>query len=268
MSGNAEGLETDYDARFSGIQRLYGLEGQRRIRAAHVCIVGIGGVGSWAVEALARSGIGELTLVDLDDVCLSNVNRQLHAITSDVGKPKVLAMKNRVAEINPMCGVNAIEEFFTESNCDSVLRGGFDYLLDAIDAISKKALLLARCRELNIPVITVGGAGGRRDPTCIQVADLTKVTHDRMITQVRKVLRQRHGFPRAPKQFGIECVFSPEQLVYPQTDGTVCATKEAGSDLRLNCASGYGTASFVTGAFAFMASARITNQIATRCRQG
>lgn len=249
---------SDFEQRFSGIQRLYGAMELERLRRAHVCVVGIGGVGSWAVEALARSGIGQLTLVDLDEVCVSNVNRQLHALDGEVGKTKVEVMAERSRAINPECIVHSLPEFFTEANADRILGTRFDAVLDAIDNVPNKCLLIARCRERNLPIVTTGGAGGRKDPTRIRVADLALTTHDALLQAVRKKLRDDFGFPREPKKvFGVDCVFSDEPQVYPHSDGSVCAKREAGSDLRLNCESGYGTASFVTGTFGFVAAAQV-----------
>lgn len=253
----------DYESRFSGLGRLYGVAGQERLRRAHVCVVGIGGVGSWAVEALARSGVGALTLVDLDDVCISNVNRQVPALTGQFGKPKVESMRERILAIHPGCDVHARREFFSPGTADAVLQTRFDFLFDAIDSVTAKCLLISACRDRRIPVVTTGGAGGRRDPTQVRVEDLARTTHDRLLQEVRGRLRKLHGFPReSRRRFGIDCVYSPEPVVYPAEDGGVCATREAGTDLRLDCRSGYGTASFVTGTFGFVAAAHIVRKIA------
>lgn len=251
-----------YGVRFGGIGRLYSKEGLERLRRAHVCVIGVGGVGSWAVEALARSGIGALTLVDMDDICVSNVNRQIHALDGEIHKPKVETMAARVHAINPACVVHAELAFFVQANARKILEPRFDFVLDAIDAVQEKALCIALCRELKIPVITSGGAGGRRDPTQVRVDDLSRATHDRLLVSLRKTLRADHGFSRTEKKFGVECVFSPEPLVYAQSDGSVCDTKEAGSALRLDCRAGFGTATFVTGTFGFVAAARIVSRIA------
>ena len=221
---------TNHEARFGGILRLYGRNGQERLRQAHVCVVGIGGVGSWAVEALARSGVGELTLVDLDDVCISNVNRQLHAITGEFGKPKVEVMAARVKLINPDCIVHAEQVLFTASTAEKLLAKNYDCVLDAIDQTPMKALLIASCRDRKLPIVTTGGAGGRRDPTAIRVEDLARSTHDGLLSATRKLLREEHGFPRDPKQnFGVVCVFSAESQVFPASSGEVCERPEAGS---------------------------------------
>jgi tRNA A37 threonylcarbamoyladenosine dehydratase len=253
---------TQHEVRFGGIERLYGREGAARLRAAHVCVVGIGGVGSWAVEALARSGIGELTLVDLDDVCISNVNRQVHALNGAFGKPKVEVMAARVQAINPDCRVHARQEFLLASNAESILKGGFNHVFDAIDRVSMKALLIARCRASDVPVITAGGAGGRQDPTAIEVTDLGFSSHDRLLSQVRKELRVKHGFPRGDQAFGVNAVFSREAQVYAQDDGSVSCERGDTSDFRIDCSTGFGTASFVTGAFGLMAASRIVQRIA------
>ena len=251
-----------YDARFGGIRRLFGDEGQQRLRRAHVCVIGLGGVGSWAVEALARSGIGELTLVDLDDVCVSNVNRQLHALDGELGKPKVEVLARRVQAINPDCAVHPVQAFFLKSNAREILQARYDYVLDAIDSPARKCLLIALCRECAIPVITTGASAGRRDPTAVEVVDLAFSSHDRLLQEVRKKLRTRHGFPRGDGPFGVECVVSREPVIYPGKDGSVCAAPVAGADLRLDCNSGFGTAGFVTGTFGLVAASRIVRSIA------
>ncbi len=251
-----------YQRRFGGIGRLYGTEGLSRIRRAHVCIVGLGGVGSWAVEALARSGVGELTLVDLDDVCISNVNRQLHALDGELGKPKVEVMARRVHAINPDCIVHPLQAFFLKSNASAILQTRFDAVLDAIDSPARKCLLIALCRERGIPVITTGASAGRRDPSAVHVTDLAFSSHDRLLQEVRKKLRTRHGFPRGNEPFGVDCVLSREPVVYPGKGGAVCDQRGPEPDLRLDCDSGFGTASFVTGTFGFVAASRIVQWIA------
>ena len=254
-------MTKNYEARFGGIRRLFGVNGQERLKQAHVCVVGIGGVGSWAVEALARTGVGAITLVDLDDVCISNVNRQLHAVTGEFGKPKIIVMTQRVLAINPDCHVHALHSLFTKSTADEILATRYDGLLDAIDSPSLKALLIARSREGGIPVVTTGGAGGRRDPAAVRVEDMARTTHDALLQTTRKILRAEYGFPRGEKKFGVPCVYSPEAPVFPAKDGSVCERPEPGSNLRLDCRSGYGTACFVTGAFGFAAAAEIVKLI-------
>ncbi len=254
---------SDFSDRFGGIQRLYGRDGLERLRAAHVCVVGLGGVGTWAAEALARSGIGALTLVDLDEVCVTNINRQLHALTETIGHAKVDAMARRINAINPDCRVTVEQKFFNEETAVKLLTPKFDFVIDAIDSVTNKVLLLARCHQKKIPVIACGGAGGRRESTSVRLADLAQATHDRLFAQIRKLLRQEHGFPAAGKLMGIPCVFSAESPVFPQTDGTVCETRvPEGADSRLNCAGGLGSATFVTGAFGFAAAGYVVRKIA------
>jgi len=246
--------KSDFDSRFGGIERLYSAEGLERLRRARVCVVGIGGVGSWAVEALARSGVGHITMVDLDDICVSNINRQLHAVEETVGRPKVSVMAARIAAINPACEVRALAEFFNEASADAILQHGYDWVFDAIDHLANKCLLIARCRQKEIPIISSGGAGGRKNPLRIGLADLSQTSSDPLLQQVRKRLRLEHGFPTDPRTpFNVPCVFSREAPVYPPG----C---EPGG--RLNCDSGYGAASFVTGAFGFAAVSRIVSSIA------
>lgn len=262
--GPSSQMSWSYKRRFSGVGRLLGTAGLERLRQSHVCVIGLGGVGSWVVEALARSGIGALTLVDLDDVCISNVNRQLHALDGELGRPKVEVMARRVKLINPECAVHPVHSFFLKSNADEILSVTFDHVVDAIDRPSLKCLLIARCRERQIPVITAGGAGGRRDPTAIQTADLAFSSHDALLQEVRRGLRKEYGFPRGNEPFGVECVFSREAPVFPAGDGTVCNERPASPDLRLDCRSGFGTASFVTGAFGLVAASRVVRHLAEK----
>jgi tRNA threonylcarbamoyladenosine dehydratase len=251
-----------YRARFGGIGRLFGEEALERLRRAHICVIGLGGVGSWAVEALARSGVGVLTLVDLDDVCISNVNRQLHAVEGDLGKPKVEVVARRVRAINPDCVLHALQAFFLKSNANEILQGYYDYVLDAIDSPARKCLLIALCRDKAIPIITIGASAGRRDPTAVEVVDLAFSSHDRLLQEVRKKLRTRHAFPRGDQSFGVDCVVSREPVSYLGKNGSPCPAPEPGADLRLDCDNGFGTAGFVTGTFGLVAASRIVQHIA------
>lgn len=256
-------MDADYEKRFSGVGRLVGLAGLERLQRARVCVIGIGGVGAWTVEALARSGVGSLTLMDLDDICLTNTNRQIHAVEGNYGLPKTEVMAARVRAIQPGCTVEVFSRFFTAATASQVWDGGFDCVVDAIDSLSNKCLLLAGCRERGIPVVATAGAGGRRDPTAVRVVDLTEVFNDGLAASVRKKLRREYGFP-GEKQgaFGVPCVFSTERAVFPKEDGTVCEVRESGADYRLNCASGFGTAAYVTGAFGFAAASAAVGLIA------
>ena len=255
----------DFEDRFGGIAKVLGGAGLERLRFAHVCVVGVGGVGSWAAEALARSGVGELTLVDLDDVCVSNLNRQLPALTSTVGQPKAAVLAARLADINPAIEVHTCIEFFTPENAEHLLAPRFAAVLDAIDSPSLKARLIAAGRERGLRVVTTGGAGGRRDPTRIRVADLAETSRDPLLAQVRSLLRQHHAFPRDGSLFGVDCVFSSEPLHYPEAPagsdaaGGAAETMEPG---RSACERRYGAVSFVTGAFGFAAAAQVVARVA------
>ncbi len=252
--------------RFGGIARLYGREALPRLHAAHVAIIGTGGVGSWTVEALARSGVGALTLIDMDDVCITNTNRQLPALAATVGRPKVAVLAERVLSINPECRVTAVPEFLLASNAGRLLTADLDAVVDAVDATAIKALLIARCRDLSLPVVVSGSAGGRRDPTRLRTADLGEAGADPLLQQVRRSLRSEHGFPKSPDgrpmHWGVPCVFSTEKAVYPQADGS-CSNERAGGDagLRLDCAAGFGAATHVTGAFGFALAAQVIQSV-------
>jgi tRNA A37 threonylcarbamoyladenosine dehydratase len=255
--------EDDFPYRFGGIQRLYGIAATERLRRAHVCVIGVGGVGSWSVEALARTGIGQLTLIDWDDICVTNVNRQIHAMNGNLGKPKIDVIAERVAAIQPQCELHLRREFFNAETADAILDTPFDFVLDAIDNAKEKCRLIAGCRDRRLPLITVGGAGGRLDPCAVAVDDLARSYNDPLLAQVRKRLRVHYGFPRNPKRkFRVDCVYSPEEIRYPQDDGSVCTTRNIAGKMRLDCESGFGTATFITGVFGFAAAARICNRLA------
>jgi tRNA A37 threonylcarbamoyladenosine dehydratase len=243
----------DHERRFGGIERLYGAGALSRAAAAHVVVVGIGGVGSWAAEALARSGIGRLTLIDLDHVAESNINRQVQALESTLGAAKVVAMRERIAAINPDCGVDGVEEFIDERN-PAELIPPCDAVIDAIDHVRAKAALIAHCRRAGIRIVTTGGAGGRTDPTRVEVIDLSRTTQDALASKVRAQLRKDYGFSRDPKKkFGVDCVYSPEQSRHPASADS-CGTDELAAGL--NCA-GYGSSVMVTASFGFAAAARV-----------
>ena len=250
-------MEHHWNERFAGIDRLYGSGALARLRNARVAVVGLGGVGSWAVEAFARSGVGILTLIDADDLCVSNTNRQLPALTGQYGRGKAEAMAERCHAINPAIAVEPIAAFLTASNLDDLLDRGYDLVLDACDSFRTKVEAIAWCRRRKQAIVTVGSAGGRTDPTQVRVRDLSRTEHDAMLSLIRKKLRGEYRFPRnADRYFGVPAVYSLENVRYPQADGTVCGTRpQVGADaaLKLDCGAGLGAATHITGAFAFAA---------------
>ncbi len=256
----------DFSYRFGGLERLYGVDIMTALNQSHVCIIGIGGVGSWAAEAIARSGIGTITLIDLDDICVSNTNRQIHADTSTIGQLKVEAMAQRIRLINPECIVHAVASFISDKNMGTLLNDEMDYVIDAIDSVKAKTALLAHCRRKKIKVVTVGGAGGQKDPSKIEMADLTKAYQDPLLAKVRNKLRKEYGLSSNPKRkFGIDCVFSSEQLTYPQPDGSVCNEKPASNGpVRLDCATGFGASMCVTATFGLFAASRVINKLSEK----
>ena len=249
----------DVARRFGGVSRLYGEAGLQRFRAAHVCVIGIGGVGSWAVEALARNAIGRLTLIDLDNIAESNVNRQLHALDTEFGKAKVTAMAERIRHINPACQIDEIEDFITVDNAATMLSRGYDVVLDAIDDARAKVAIAAWCRAHQLPLVMTGGAGGRLDPTRMQAGDLAKATGDRLLAKVRNQLRREHGFPKGERsKFGIPCIYSDEQVRKPDASCEVEPAAEDTGLTGLNCA-GYGSSVCVTAPFGMAAAALVLN---------
>ena len=253
--------------RFGGIARLYGQAALERFLTARVAVIGVGGVGSWAVESLARSGVGNLTLVDLDEICVTNVNRQLHAMDGQIGRQKTEAMAERARAIHPAGQITIVPKFFTEKTASEILDAGFDAVIDAIDSTRHKALLLAECHRRGIFTVTCGGAGGRRDPTRIRVRDLAYSGKDPLLLQLRKALRNDHGFPKIPQRqepppFGIEAVFSDEPQLFQQCDGSVSTRKPDTGTQRLNCTSGLGTVTHVTAAFGMIAAGRVLEHLA------
>lgn len=246
-----------YNERFGGIARLYGKKEAEILRHAHICVIGIGGVGSWAVEALARSGIGKITLIDHDDIATSNINRQIHSSTDTLQQSKVITMAERVKQINPQCQCQAIDDFITSSNCQKYLSQEYNYVIDAIDSIKFKTAIIYYCKRNKIPIITTGGAGGLIDPTAITIADLSKTWNDPLAAKVRSQLRHEYGYTKNPKRtFGIQCVYSTEQPRYPKEDGSVCHAKPGIKNVTLDCSLGFGSSSCVTASFGFVAAAR------------
>ena len=245
------------ERRFGGLARLYGVVGAQRIRTAHVVVVGVGGVGSWAVEALARSGVGRLTLIDLDHVSESNINRQIQATEATVGQAKVLALQDRIALIHPDCQVQCIEEFVEPGNWPALLPAGVDAVIDACDQVQAKTTMAAWAREHQTLFISVGAAGGKRLAHQVDIEDLSKVTHDPLLAQLRYRLRKQHGAPKEGRKIGVACVFSREAVQGPDAS---CAVEGDGS---LNC-SGYGSLVSVTATFGQCAAGWVLNQLAAQ----
>lgn len=255
--------------RFGGVARLYGERALATFVESRVVVVGIGGVGSWTVEALARSGIGKIRMVDLDEICITNVNRQLHAMDGQIGRQKTAAMADRVRAINPDCELEIIEGFFTGRSVDEVLGGEIAGVIDAIDTMKHKSLLVAECKRRGLPIVTCGGAGGRRDATRISLRDLAFTGKDALLHGLRRSLRHDHGFGAVPmgskpEAMGITAVFSDESPSYPTCDGGVSTQRPEGGDLRLNCASGYGTATHVTASFGVIAAGAMLDLLALK----
>ncbi|PAW64323.1 MAG: tRNA cyclic N6-threonylcarbamoyladenosine(37) synthase TcdA [Verrucomicrobiia bacterium Tous-C2TDCM] len=251
-----EELSTDFLDRFSGLGRLYGAGALERLRRAHVAIIGTGGVGSWTAEALARSGVGRITLIDPDEICVTNSNRQLPALAGAFGRLKITVLAERLRLIHPEIDVAEVPSFFTKSNAASLLDCGYDVVVDGIDNATLKALLVASCRKRDLPLIVSGGAGGKRNPAAVRTGDLAFASNDRLLRLVRRELRRDHGYPPESDQtpFGTRAVFSIENARYPWSDGTVREDPEPGSHLRLNCSTGFGSAAPVTGTFGFTAA--------------
>lgn len=253
--------ESDYYSRFGGIGRLFGIKGLEKIRTSRVLIIGIGGVGSWVAESLARTGIGGMTLVDLDDVCVTNINRQVMATSSSVGKFKVDVMKERIADIHPLCEVDTRQCFFSPKNLQTIFDRPYDYVVDACDDFTNKCYLIDHCRKNKIPLVVMGGAGGKVDPTQIRVTDMSVSANDRLLARLRKKLRQDFDFPLENQgDFGVWAIWSHERAVYPTPDG--CLTyKPPGLAKNMDCEEGFGSASFVTGAFAFATTSLILKEL-------
>ena len=249
----------DAQRRFGGLQRLYGLNGAQQIRASHVVVVGIGGVGSWAAEALARSGVGRLTLIDMDHIAPSNINRQIHALTPTIGQAKVLAMQERIASIHPSCQVIAVDDFVTPENWPGLLTHPVDAVIDACDQMSAKLAMAQWARKTGQCFITVGAAGGKRLAHKVDIDDLVATTHDPLLAQLRYRLRKHDGAPRGSKKIGVPCVFSREAVVGPDAS---CQLEAGGSpDGSLNC-HGYGSVVAVTATFGQCAAGWVLDRLA------
>ncbi|MFT5274967.1 MAG: tRNA A37 threonylcarbamoyladenosine dehydratase [Cryomorphaceae bacterium] len=242
--------------RFSGIAKLYGDEGYARLKASHVIIIGVGGVGSWVAEALARSGVGNLTLIDMDHVAESNINRQSQALDSTLGMAKIEALRGRLIDINPDCDIALVDDFVEAEAPQKYLNELAHFIVDCIDSGQVKAALIAHCYQNKRPIITIGGAGGKTDPSCIKVLDLSRTTKDALLSRTRKILRQKYSFSRDVKRyFSIPAVFSTEQPMQGFK-----RDNEPGAATGLNCA-GFGSATHMTATFAFVAAGYILSKL-------
>ena len=268
----------DFSRRFGGLERLYGVVGAHRVYTAHVAVVGIGGVGSWAVEALARSGVGHLTLIDLDHISESNINRQVHALDGTLGQAKVLAMRERIAQINPDCQVTCIEEFVEPDNWPGLLPNGafmgalagahhaVHAVIDACDQVRAKTAMAVWAIQSKTPFVSVGAAGGKRQAHLVDIDDLSRTTHDPLLAQMRNRLRKQHGAPREGKKIGVTCVFSREAVMQSDasrglaSESTDEGTGQETADGSLNC-HGYGSVVSVTATFGHCAAGWMMDQI-------
>jgi len=246
---------SDYEEKFGSLARVYGDEMVTMIAGLHVCVVGLGGVGSWAAEALVRSGVGKITLVDGDTISRGNTNRQIHTLESTIGLSKVDTMKQRILDINPECQVQTIEQYIDVDNQRDILERGYDCVIDAIDGYKSKASIIYCCKRNK----------GLLDPTQIQISDLSSTWNDPLAAKVRSWLRYKHGFTSNKKySFGVPCVYSTEQQRYPDKEGKVGYCKPGVSGLSLDCAFGYGSSVAVTAGFGFTAAAKVIDHMARK----
>ena len=251
-------LSPAYLQRFGGIARLYGMKALERLATAHFVVIGIGGVGSWAAEALARTGIGCITLIDMDEVCVTNTNRQLHTLTQTIGQPKSGVIADRLKGINPEIEVRVIDDFIEPENVAQLLTQEHDVVIDCIDSAHVKAAIIGHCKRNKKTMITVGSSGGKLDPRQITSLDLAKTTNDPLLARTRNNLRRHYNFSRNTKRnFSIEAIYSTEQLKFPTPDGGICEHKSAlGAEVKLDCGGGLGAVTMVTASFGFIACSR------------
>ncbi len=258
--------DSEFQQRFGGILRLYGSGAADILPRLHLCVVGVGGVGSWVAEALARSGVGNLTLIDPDEFTKTNINRQLPALTDTIGRGKGEVLAERIAGINPDCRVAVIEDLLTQDNLDQYIDSEFQTVIDAIDSARTKAALINLCSRRKQRVIAIGGAGGQVDPLAIRVGDLNTTFNDPLLARTRSTLRHRYGFSRNPKRrYGVPCIYSTEQQVYPHPEGGVSQQKpDTDRALRLACDVGMGACTQVTATFGMVAAAQTLNRLLPR----
>lgn len=262
-------LTESYLQRFSGIGRLYGMNELPKLAKAHFVVVGIGGVGTWVAEAFARSGIGEITLIDMDDICITNSNRQLHTLATTIGQSKVAVIAERLRGINPEIIVHEVEDFVERETVAEQIPNSADLVVDAIDVVNVKAAIIAHCKYRKKLVLTVGSAGGKRDPRQVTTRDLSKTTVDPLLAKTRNFLRRFYNFSRnAKSNFTVEATFSTEQMAYPDADGGVCSAKEGMEDgVKLDCSGGFGSSTMITGTFGFVVASRSIDKYLEKLRR-
>jgi tRNA A37 threonylcarbamoyladenosine dehydratase len=250
-------VDSQQFAAMASMARLYGPLAPAKLASAHVVILGLGGVGSWAAEALARCGVGQLTLVDPDDICVSNIGRQIHTLQSTIGQSKVNAMAKRLIDINPNIKINAIADFFDLETSVKILteHGEIDFVFDAIDRLKNKLVVIDYCRNHHIPFLISGAAGGKDNPWDVKIDDLSRTCYDPLLLRLRKRLRRHNLAPRGKKSMGINCIFSTSPMIYTNSSGELCSVKESGSIPKLDCHQGLGVAGHVTGTFGLFAAA-------------
>lgn len=265
---NAEHEGADLERRFGGLSRLYGPLAPARLRDARVAVVGVGGVGSWTAEALARCGVGHITLIDLDHVAESNVNRQLHALTETMGQAKVQAMATRIAGINPACVVTAIDDFLTPDNAEQVLAPELDVVIDCTDQVSAKIAMILLGRQRRQTVLVCGGAGGKTDPLALRAGDLSETTHDALLARLRNVLRKQHGYPKPAQnagkpgrtpRMGVRVLWFAQPVILPSA-WTAGVEIDDSAPQGLSCA-GYGSVVTVTAAMGMAVADQAVRQV-------
>jgi len=255
----------DWQRRFGGIAKLYSEDGLAKFNSSHICVIGVGGVGSWAVEALARSGIGEITMIDMDVVSESNINRQLPAMSSTLGKDKTAVLEERIVEINPQCRIHIIDDFVTTENIADLIDDSLDFVIDCIDSSRVKAALINHCKRRKINIITLGGAGGKIDPGRIYLSDLSQTKQDPLLSTTRRMLRQKYGFStNLKRRFSVPAIYSDELQRYATDDGGFSFDKPSGTDMSLSCAGGLGSGMMVTASFALRAVAEVLRKLADK----
>lgn len=254
---------SNYERRFGGLQRLYGPGCLSRLAAAHVVVAGIGGVGTWCAEALARSGVGTITLIDLDHISESNINRQLHALSATLGQSKIEAMAERITGINPECRVQLLDDFVTPDNVARLFEGDVDVVVDCTDQVAAKIAMILEGRCRKVPVLVCGGAGGKTDPLALRAGDLSQASHDALLARIRNTLRRQHGFPKAAPQagkrarriprMGVSTLWFEQAAILPGEWTETRDHEQAGGLQGLSCA-GYGSVVTITATMGMAAA--------------